>query len=402
MFEIDLNEYRYNLPSQRIAQYPVNERDESKLLVYDGVKIISDIFKNIYNYLPKDSLLVFNNTKVINARLIFRKSTGASVEVFCLEPITPADYESSFGSLIPVTWKCIIGNLKRWKTGVIELPFKHLGNKYTLFAEKIQKTGEAWVIRFSWDCPGMSFGEVIETAGRIPLPPYIKRDNEKNDNYWYQTVYSRINGSVAAPTAGLHFTESLLKKLEEVPVRKTEITLHIGAGTFVPVRTGEIINHEMHTERFTVTKDTLKTIIENYDRIIAVGTTSVRTLESIYWLGSKIINSGITSTDTLFIDQWEPYSNVTSQPVKKALEALIDLMNKRNIDYLEASTKLIIIPGYRFNIPKGIITNFHQPGSTLLLLIAAWVGSKWKEIYEYALENNYRFLSYGDSSLLFK
>ena len=402
MFEIDLNEYRYNLPPNRIAQYPVPDRDKSKLLVYNGGRIMSDVFINIYNYLPKDSMLVFNNTRVINARLIFRKSTGASVEVFCLEPIAPADYESSFGSLIPVEWKCIIGNLKRWKTGELELPFRHMGKKYALFAEKVQKAGEAWKIRFHWNCPDMSFGEVIETAGRIPLPPYIKRDNEKNDNFWYQTVYSRINGSVAAPTAGLHFTEKLLKKLEEIQVRKTELTLHIGAGTFVPVRSGEIMNHEMHNERFTVTKETLETIITYHDRIIAVGTTSVRALESIYWLGSKVINSGSTDTDILFVDQWEPYSVKSNQSVRKALEALIDLMNKKNIDSVEASTRMIIVPGYRFMIPNGIITNFHQPGSTLLLLVAAWVGNSWKEIYDYALNNNFRFLSYGDSSLLFK
>lgn len=400
--KLDLSEYNYNLPPERIAQYPASERDKSKLLVYREGKIISDFFNNIYRYLPADSLLVFNNARVINARLIFRKKTGALVEIFCLEPVSPADYESSFGALAPVEWKCIIGNLKRWKTGELEMPFTHQGKEYTLFAEKTEMAGEAWKIRFRWNCEGLSFGDVIEIAGRIPLPPYIKRNSEINDNLWYQTVYSRIKGSVAAPTAGLHFTENVIKKLEELKVRKTELTLHIGAGTFVPVRSGDIMKHDMHTERFTVTKEALELIREYHGRIIAVGTTSVRTLESIYWLGSQIINGEMEVPDRFFIDQWEPYSEKAIQPADKALEALIDLMNKRNIFTVEATTKMIIVPGYKFMLPNGIITNFHQPVSTLLLLIAAWAGAKWKEIYNYAIENNFRFLSYGDASLLFR
>lgn len=402
MKDIELSEYNYDLPYERIAQHPVNERDSSQLLIYNGYKISKDMFTNIDDYLPSDSLLVFNNTRVIRARILFRKETGAAIEVFCLEPLSPFEYELSFNSVEPVEWKCIIGNLKKWKCGKIMTPFVFSGKEYELTAEKLQPEGDAWRILFTWNCPDLSFGEVIEATGHIPLPPYINREDEAEDITRYQTVYSSIKGSVAAPTAGLHFTNNVFKKLDKKGIKSVEVTLHIGAGTFQPVKSTYISGHKMHCEHFFVTAKTIELLLENQGKIIPVGTTSVRTLESLYWLGVKIISDPLDCRSDLSLGQWEAYDMETTVTVKESMEALLNHLRERNLSYLHASTSIIIIPGYDFRMINGMITNFHQPRSTLLLLISAWTGIKWKEIYAFALENDFRFLSYGDSSLLFK
>jgi S-adenosylmethionine:tRNA ribosyltransferase-isomerase len=402
MKRINIADYDYNLPEARIAQYPLGERDASRLLVFDGKNITSDIFRNLGNHLPADSLLVFNNTRVISARLLFKKKSGAGIEILCLEPLDPASYEKSFSSTGPVEWKCMIGNLKKWKTGCLKLEFTFNDRNNELTAERLCPEGEAWRIRFSWNDTLLSFSEVIDASGHTPLPPYISREDEKEDSVRYQTVYSRIKGSVAAPTAGLHFTENLLKKLSEDGAKRTEITLHVGAGTFQPVRTMDVAEHEMHCEHFFVTNDTIDYLIENYGRIIAVGTTSARTIESLYWLGIKTAMLSPTEIWKPEVDQWEPYHLNTDITGKDSLTALKTHMERNKIKVLEASTRIIIVPGYRFRIVNGIVTNFHQPRSTLLLLIAAWAGGDWKKIYKYALDNGFRFLSYGDSSLLIR
>ena len=401
MKNINIADFDYELPENRIAQYPVKKRDNSKLLLYDGKTISSDVFRNLDKYIPADSMLVFNNTLVIRARLLFRKKSGAQIEIFCLEPLSPPDYETSFASKSPVEWKCIIGNLKKWKTGAVSLKFRSGNIEYELCAEKICPEGEAWRIRFNWNSTRLSFSEVIESSGHIPLPPYISREDEKEDGCRYQTVYSSVKGSVAAPTAGLHFTQDLLDKLLEKGVKSANVTLHVGAGTFQQVRARHISDHKMHCEHFFVTKETISELLENHGRIIAVGTTSVRTLESLYWLGVKTAGGSLRNVDDLQIDQWEPYHIDHGIAVEKALTALLDLMTRHNCQIISASTKIIIIPGYKFRMITGMITNFHQPRSTLLLLISAWTGSDWRKIYSYALEKKFRFLSYGDSSLLF-
>jgi S-adenosylmethionine:tRNA ribosyltransferase-isomerase len=402
MRDIDINEFDYDLPADRIAQYPVSERDKSQLLIYRNKTIFKDTFDKIDEYLPSDSLLIFNNTRVIRARLLFHKETGAEIEVLCLEPQSPSDYSLSFGSRDPVEWKCLIGNLKKWKSGILRTPFNYNGNIYNLFAEKQEPEGEAWQIKFTWDIPGLSFGEVIEATGHIPLPPYINRNDEPEDTERYQTVYSRINGSVAAPTAGLHFTEGVFGKIRAKGIKTAEITLHVGAGTFKPVKTRNIHDHEMHCEHFSVDAGTIGMLMENQDNVIPVGTTSVRTLESLYWLGVKLIHNPSDKPGDLVLGQWEAYELPSNVPVTESMGALLSYMKEKKTKLIQAATSIIIVPGYDFHMTKGIITNFHQPGSTLLLLISAWSGTKWKEIYTFALENRFRFLSYGDSSLLFK
>jgi len=399
---INIEDYDYNLPEEKIAQYPVEKRDCSKLLVYNESAISSDLFFNIGKYLSDRSLLVFNNTRVIRARLQFRKSSGSHIEILCLEPLSPSGYELSFRSRVSVEWKCIIGNLKKWKTGIISLRFTFVGHYYNLNAERISSVGEAWRIRFTWDNPDISFGEVIDAAGHIPLPPYIKRKDELADVTSYQTVYSRIKGSIAAPTAGLHFTEEVLDTLSKCGIISTELTLHVGAGTFQPVRSGKITDHEMHSEHFCVSRETIDLLIKNQGKIIAVGTTSLRTLESLYWLGVQILEKPFRLDNEYSVSQWEPYLSRNRVPVKSSLDALSDHMERRHLDVLCASTRILIVPGYEFMMIQGLITNFHQPKSTLLLLVSAWVGNDWKRIYEYAIQNKFRFLSYGDSSLLYK
>jgi S-adenosylmethionine:tRNA ribosyltransferase-isomerase len=399
--DLDLSEYDYPLPYDRIAQYPASERDMSKLLVYKDNVISEDIFRNIDQHLPPDSLLVFNNTRVIRARMIFRKGTGARIEILCLEPLAPSDYGLSFGSREPVEWKCIIGNINKWKSGIIKTSYSFNSQDYDLTAKRIQQEGDAWRIRFEWDSSVISFGEIINAAGQLPLPPYLEREAEPEDLKRYQTVYSRINGSVAAPTAGLHFTGEMVDRLKKSGMAAEEITLHVGAGTFKPVKSKNISDHEMHCEHFSITLETIEKLREFQGKIIPVGTTTVRTLESLYWLGVKIKAGSPAIADELELDQWYAYESGSEIPPGESIEAIIQFMKSNDLNILNASTSIIIIPGYKFRMIKGIITNFHQPKSTLLLLISAWVRESWKEIYRYALENNFRFLSYGDCSLLF-
>jgi S-adenosylmethionine:tRNA ribosyltransferase-isomerase len=402
MINIDLKEYDYDLPAEKIAQYPLNERDGSRLLLYNGKDITQDSFKNIDQYLPPGSLLIFNDSKVIRARLIFSKESGATIEVFCLEPLLPGDYAQSFNSKNFVEWKCLVGNIKKWKKGLISTSFSNHSKKYKLFAERLNNEGDAWRIRFTWNPHDLSFGKVIEITGHIPLPPYLNRPDEENDTLRYQTIYSHIKGSVAAPTAGLHFTRKVLDNLMDKNIQTAQLTLHVGAGTFQPVKGENIIEHQMHSERFYVTVGLIEILLKNIGSVIAVGTTSVRTLESIYWLGLKVIENPGLTPDELWLEQWEVYSTNSRSEPWQALEALRNWMVNNKIIRFQAPTRIIIIPGYDFKIVNGIITNFHQPKSTLLLLISAWVGNDWKKIYGYALENNFRFLSYGDSSLLLK
>lgn len=402
MREINLYEYDYDLPEERIAQYPVSERDSSKLLFYNKGKITHDIFRNIDNHIESGSLLVFNNTRVIRARILFNKKTGAEIEILCLEPLSPGEYETAFSSGGPVEWKCIVGNQKKWKSGIITKIFESREEHFEIHAEKIKAEGDAWRIRFNWNCPDISFGELIDKVGHIPLPPYLKRVDEEVDKFRYQTVYSSVKGSVAAPTAGLHFTENNLRHLNEKGIISAELTLHVGAGTFQPVKSENITDHHMHSEQFSVTDKTIEMLIENSGRIIPVGTTSVRTIESLYWLGVKALRDNRTIDSDPSVGQWEPYNTSTTVGSKEALEALLELLRRRKKQILHASTSLMIVPGYDFKLTNGIITNFHQPRSTLLLLISAWVGIDWKRIYSFALENNFRFLSYGDCSLLFR
>lgn len=398
--DIDLKDFDYVLPHDRIARFPAKERDLSKLLVFRDNKISCDIFRHIDNFLPEGSLLVFNNTRVIRARLLFMKETGAVIEVLCIAPLRPSGYELSFGSVEPVEWKCIIGNLKKWKTGTIKISYLFKGISYDLEARKISQEGDAWRIRFEWGSAGTSFGEVIELAGQLPLPPYLERDAVEDDLDRYQTVYSRINGSVAAPTAGLHFTGEIMERLKTSGISSAEITLHVGTGTFRPIKSINIIDHEMHCEHFLVTRDTIEMLLDYHGKIIPVGTTSVRTLESLYWLGIRLRQNPQAVNGEFSLGQWDPYGSETVISDVEALHTILKVMRSDNISVLGASTSIMIVPGYRFRMIGSMITNFHQPMSTLLLLVSALTGEKWKDIYKYALDNNFRFLSYGDCSFI--
>jgi S-adenosylmethionine:tRNA ribosyltransferase-isomerase len=399
---IKLDEFSYSLPEEKIAQFPVNKRDMSKLLILKNNSISETLFCNIDEYIPGNHLLVFNNSRVVRARLHLKKKTGASIEVLCIEPLVPSGYERSFSSKDRVIWKCIIGNLKKWKSGKLIKPFNHDGRLFELTAERLNPQEDAFEIRFEWNCSDLTFAEVLEKTGHIPLPPYINREDKDEDATRYQTIYAQIKGSVAAPTAGLHFTDRVFEKLAKKGVIKSEVTLHVGAGTFQPIKSEEITDHEMHCEHFAITDKSIKKLLENEGRIIAVGTTSVRTLESLYWIGVKLLNRDYAESEIISLGQWEPYTLESSVSLKDSLRTLLEYMKKKEISSLNASTRIIIVPGYDFRITNAIITNFHQPGSTLLLLVAAWTGKKWKDIYEYALKNNFRFLSYGDCSLLFR
>jgi S-adenosylmethionine:tRNA ribosyltransferase-isomerase len=402
MVEIDLKEYNYDLPAEKIAQYPLEERDESRLLLYKGESVSEDIFKNIDKHIPSGSLIVFNNTKVIRARLLFKKESGARIEVLCLEPLLPGDYSQSLSTKNPVEWKCLIGNIKKWKEGIISVDFTQHNKKHTLLAEKLNPEGDAWRVRFAWNAGDLSFGEVLEVAGHIPLPPYLNRPDEINDSFRYQTIYSRIKGSVAAPTAGFHFTKEVFNRLLTKDIQTTQITLHVGAGTFQPVKSDKILEHQMHSEHFSISATSIEMILKNLGSVIAVGTTSVRTIESLYWLGIKLMENPMTLPDDIHLDQWEAYSMKKILTPLQSLEIILTWMQRNELSFIQGTTRVLIIPGYNFKITNGIITNFHQPGSTLLLLISAWVGNDWKRIYQYALEHDFRFLSYGDSSLLLK
>jgi len=388
----------YHLPDERIAKYPLPRRDQSKLLVWrDGV-ITDSVFSSLAGFLPDKSLLVFNNTKVIRARLMFRKPTGAQIEVFCLDPSDPPDYQIAFQQTGHCTWNCMVGNLKKWKNEILEKDVLLNGRTIRLHARKGLQQDATVQVRFSWDTSD-DFASLIEAAGILPIPPYLHRETEAGDLERYQTIYSKIEGSVAAPTAGLHFTEEVFQKLGEKQIEREEVTLHVGAGTFRPVKADTIVDHEMHSEQIFITRKLIHKLLANHEKLIAVGTTSVRTLESLYWLGVKLLEEPSLSPENLHLEQWAPYRGVTGIPKEKALEAVLKKMGQQDMDEVSASTQIILVPGYSFKLVDGMMTNFHQPQSTLLLLIAAYLGDEWKHVYDHALNNNYRFLSYGDSNL---
>ena len=405
---IHIKDFNYELPDERIAKFPLAERDSSKLLVYQHGEVSEDQFTSLPNYLPKGALMVFNNTRVIQARLHFRKDTGALVEVFCMEPFSPLDYQLNFSALGHCQWLCMIGNLKRWKEGKLSREIDVKGRKLVLSVERLQhdapnSDGTKHLVEFSWNDDSVSFSEVLEAVGELPIPPYLNRETQESDKTTYQTVYSKIKGSVAAPTAGLHFTERVLANLDACEIDREELTLHVGAGTFKPVKSEEIGGHEMHTETISVRRQTFEKLLAHQCQAIAVGTTSVRTLESLYYMGLKVIANPEISEDNLHVGQWEPYEledESRKHSVEECLRALVDYMDRRQINTLHSSTQIIIVPGYKYKIVKMLITNFHQPQSTLLLLVSAFVRGDWKKIYDYALSHDFRFLSYGDSSLL--
>jgi S-adenosylmethionine:tRNA ribosyltransferase-isomerase len=400
---ISISDYAYDLPDEKIAKYPLEARDQSKLLVWKNGSIQDSHFGNLPEFLPPQSLLIFNNTKVIRARLHFQKETGAKIEIFCLDPVDPADYQISFQTTRSCIWKCMIGNQKKWKGESLRKIIRIDDAEIELCAEQTDPENNKSLIRFSWNNPDFEFSRIIEHAGSLPIPPYLNRETEQSDLERYQTVYSKIKGSVAAPTAGLHFTEKVFSHLTDDGHELAELTLHVGAGTFQPVKSETISGHEMHSEHLYISRDFLKKLIYHSGKKIAVGTTSVRTLESLYWLGLQALNNPEINPDDLKITQWEAYQEKDcSIEANTALEALIKLLDRNQTDYLSASTQIIIAPGYQFRIVDGLITNFHQPQSTLLLLISAYLGEEWRTIYNHALANNYRFLSYGDSNLYLK
>ncbi len=396
---IDINGFDYPLPDERIAKFPLDDRSDSKLLVYRNGDISESRFRHIGEQLPHDTLVVFNNTKVIRARIMMHKPSGARIEVFCLEPHDPADYERAFAARGTCTWSCIVGNLKKWKEGEVEILFDHDGRSCRLAAEIVERGSREHIVRFRWDA-AMTFGQLLEHLGRIPIPPYLNRESEQIDLTRYQTVYSKFEGSVAAPTAGLHFTEELLGRMRTEGFDFEAVTLHVGAGTFLPVKSDDAAQHPMHTEHFEVRIQTLRHLLQRCHDITAVGTTSVRTLESLPALGWRIRRHGTPDTAAV-VGQWEPYDIPDDYTGRDALDDIVSYMQERGLDRIKAATQIMITPlGFRFRIVRRIITNFHQPKSTLLLLIAAYVGDEWRKIYRYALDNGFRFLSYGDSSLL--
>ncbi|MCR4659146.1 MAG: S-adenosylmethionine:tRNA ribosyltransferase-isomerase [Bacteroidales bacterium] len=395
--DIQIADYDYTLPDECIARYPLEQRDQSKLLALKNGEISEHHFYDLPNLLPPQTMLVFNNTRVIHARLLFRKPSGATVEVFCLEPHAMPVVQA-FEQRQQCTWLCLVGNNKRWKEGVLTIGFKFHGEEHTLSATRLQPEGDAWTVRFNWS-GGMSFAEAIEAAGVIPLPPYLGRAAEDSDSRRYQTVYARHDGSVAAPTAGLHFTPAVLEALKANAIDTEYITLHVGAGTFKPVSTPTIGEHVMHSEPVHVTIDNLRHIAEHEGNpVIAVGTTSVRTLESLYWFGESLQRN--PNPDNMEVEQWQPYQPADSLPTyAQAYHNIIDWMERRNLDSLDGRTRLMIAPGYTYRVISGLVTNFHQPKSTLLLLVSALIGDRWHQCYQYALDHEFRFLSYGDSCL---
>ncbi len=399
---IQIKDFNYNLPDERIAKFPLAKRDNSKLLLYRHGEVTEDVFHNIAQYLPKGALMVFNNTKVIQARLHFRKETGALIEVFLLEPYMPADYEQMFQTTGHCSWLCMIGNLKKWKEGTLKRTFDVKGKEVTLVAERKEDVHKSYRVDFSWDASDVSWAEMLDAVGELPIPPYLNRETQESDKTKYQTVYSKIKGSVAAPTAGLHFTPEVLADIDRHGIDREELTLHVGAGTFKPVKSEEIQDHEMHTEYICVHRQTLEKLIRHEAKAIAVGTTSVRTLESLYYIGVKLEKTLDLSEEELHVCQWEPYENAVAKPITpiKAIENILAYLDKHGLSALHASTQIIIAPGYEYNIVKMLVTNFHQPQSTLLLLVSAFVHGDWRKIYDYALAHDFRFLSYGDSSLL--
>ena len=439
MEEILIEDYNYPLPDERIAKYPLAKRDTSKLLVYRDGQVSEDVFVHVGEYLSSSSLLIYNNTRVIQARLEFHKkslgvtselaqsateplnseaSRGARIEIFCLEPLQPNDHQLALSSTEGCTWKCMIGNAKKWKVGALSLPVTLAsGQEVTLFAEKGKQTGNTFEVRFSWtsNCLtgvadlNISFAEILDAVGELPIPPYLNRKTEESDKTTYQTVYSRIKGSVAAPTAGLHFTDEVLDGLRAKGVQTAEVTLHVGAGTFQPVKVANANEHTMHTEVIAVTRETIQTLRDHVGDIVAVGTTSMRTLESLYFIGEQLSTSKTPKTaaqqrfehlELLRVAQFAPYTREYTLSTRDAMQALVDYLDATGQDVLHAETQIMIKPGYQFRVVDKLITNFHQPKSTLLLLVSAFVGGDWHTIYDYALANDFRFLSYGDSSIL--
>ena len=399
--QIRIEEYDYPLPDERIAKFPLAKRDESKLLLYKDGQVSESVFKHIADYLPAGSLLVCNNTRVIQARLLFQKATGARIEVFCLEPAEPHDYALIFQQTERCSWICLVGNLKKWKDGLLTKKVAIQGEEVILSAEKKESHGDSHRIEFTWNNPKYTFADLLDAAGVLPIPPYLHRETEKSDLVTYQTVYSKIKGSVAAPTAGLHFTPEVLADVDAHGIGREEVTLHVGAGTFKPVKSETIEGHEMHTEFISVRRSSIERIQKNLGKIIAVGTTSVRTLESLYYIGVKLASHPDATSEELVVNQWMPYEAENNRiPVAEALQHILDYLDRHQADKLVTATQIIIAPGYEFKVVRGIITNFHQPKSTLLLLISAFVKGNWRTIYDYALSHDFRFLSYGDSSLL--
>lgn len=398
MKPIYIADYNYPLPDERIAKYPLAERDHSKLLVYRDGQVTEDRFYHVGDYIAPHSLLIYNNTRVIQARLEFHKPTGARIEVFCLEPLMPHDYQLSLGSTTGCTWKCMVGNVKKWHDEAIELK----AGDFTLRAYKEQVLGNTFAVRFEWDEENVSFAEILDAAGELPIPPYLNRKTEESDLRTYQTVYSRIKGSVAAPTAGLHFTDQVLNDLRARGIETDEVTLHVGAGTFLPVKTADANEHTMHTEIIAVPRETIAHIQAKLGHIVAVGTTSMRTLESLYFIGNKLrdVEMSRCRDVEIHVGQFEPYEQDYSLSTFDALQAILDYLDRTDQTTLHAETQIMIKPGYTFRIVDQLITNFHQPQSTLLLLVSAFVGGDWKTIYDYALSHDFRFLSYGDSSIL--
>ena len=397
---IKISEFNYPLPDERIAKFPLSVRDESKLLVYRQGEVSEDRFTSLPDYLESGEMMVFNNTKVIQARLHFRKETGALIEVFCLEPIEPNDYVLSFQQTQKCSWLCMVGNLKKWKEGALKREVKVKGRTITLTATRGECRGTSHWIDFEWNDNTLTFADVLEAVGELPIPPYLNRETQESDKQTYQTVYSKIKGSVAAPTAGLHFTERVLKALDGKGIDREELTLHVGAGTFKPVKSEEIEGHEMHTEYISVNRRTIEKLIAHGGKTIAVGTTSVRTLESLYYIGILIHQNPEANQEELHVKQWMPYEPHPALTPVESLQGILTYLDRHGMEALHTSTQIIIAPGYEYKIVKKIVTNFHQPQSTLLLLVSAFVKGDWKKIYDYALSHDFRFLSYGDSSLL--
>lgn len=400
---IRISEFNYPLPDERIAKFPLPVRDQSKLLLYHHGEVTEDIFTSLPDYLPANSLIIFNNTKVIQARLHFHKETGALIEVFCLEPIQPNDYALNFQQTEHAAWLCMIGNLKKWKEGALKREITVKGKPLTLTAERGACHGTSHWVDFRWNNPEITFADILEVFGELPIPPYLNRETQESDKETYQTVYSKIKGSVAAPTAGLHFTPRVLDALREKGVALEELTLHVGAGTFKPVKSEEIEGHEMHTEYISVNRSTLEKLVAHEGKAIAVGTTSVRTLESLYHIGVTLLHNPNATEEDLHVKQWQPYETAletAATPAVDALQAIIAYLDRHHMETLHSSTQIIIAPGYEYRIVKAMVTNFHQPQSTLLLLVSAFLHGDWRKIYDYALAHDFRFLSYGDSSLL--
>ncbi len=397
---IHISDYNYNLPDERIAKFPLPVRDQSKLLVYRNGEISETRFTSLPDYVEPGTLMIFNNTKVIQARLHFRKETGALIEIFCLEPIQPNDYALNFQQTEHAAWLCMIGNLKKWKEGTLTRRMTVKGQDITLTATRGEARGTSHWVDFTWDNPSVTFADILEMFGELPIPPYLNRETQESDKETYQTVYSKIKGSVAAPTAGLHFTQRVLDALRAKGADLEEVTLHVGAGTFKPVKSEEIEGHEMHTEYISVSKGSIEKLIAHEGKALAVGTTSVRTLESLYYIGVTLSQHPDAQEADLHVRQWQPYETHPTLSATEALKHILHYMERHRLDALHTSTQIIIAPGYEYKVVKRMITNFHQPQSTLLLLVSAFVKGDWKRIYDYALSHNFRFLSYGDSSLL--